>query len=112
MTFDYMSRIMGSSINFLYLVIVSFMTECTTPFATSSGSREVSLNGSVLFIYSRKAFIANCFSAAAAMPADLGLIEPFLLLNCIFGVIEGGLAGSLLSCVMMGVTLPLEDGAL
>ena len=54
----------------------------------------------------------NLFSAAAAMPTDLGPIEPLTLLDCLLDDIEGGSASSLSSWVMMGDVLPSGHGTL
>ena len=67
--FDHTSRIRGSSISFLYLLIVSLVTGCTTPFATSYGPRVVSLTFIILFMSWSNVLPTNWCNAAIAMPA-------------------------------------------
>ena len=71
---SHVSRSMGSSINFLYFVIVSFETGCTTPLATCSGL-QFSLSSTRLFNVSMKMFPMNLFNAPLVIPADGGLMK-------------------------------------
>ena len=85
--FDHTSHMTGSSIDFLYLVIVVCVTGCT--YYTSFyllWLRRGSLTFIVCFFSSRKVCPVNWFNTAVDMSAVLGLVEPLILLDLLLGV--------------------------
>ena len=99
MTFAQTSPVKGSLSNVLFCVAVSFVTGCTTPFATSSSLRGVSFTFKVCLLLSTNVQLVNWCNAVAAMSAVQELTVLLILCYLLFGL--GTSFSMVLSCAMM-----------